>query len=87
MESIVMAAIKTSPVIIASVLKPGRHKDIIANLTRHGYNSAAVGKDNQGFVTSEGRFVDRREARDIAMQAGQIGEEMTRQELHSEDVW
>jgi hypothetical protein len=86
MESIVMAAIKTSPVTVSTVLKPGRHKDIIAHLTRHGFNAAAVGPGNQGFVTSEGRFVDRREAKEIALAAGQISD-IYGDELHSEHVW
>jgi len=86
METIVMAAIKTSPVTVAAVLKPGRHKDVIAQLTHHGYSAMAVGPTSQGFVTSEGRFVDRKEAKEIALEAKQI-EDMARSELHSEDVW
>jgi hypothetical protein len=46
----------------------------------------AVGPTSQGFVTSEGRFVDRKEAKEIALEAKQI-EDMARSELHSEDVW
>jgi hypothetical protein len=83
METIVMAAIKTSSVNVASVLKPGRHKDVRAHLEKHGYKT---GPTAEGFVTSEGRFVDRVEGKEIALTAGQI-KDMARQELHSEDLW
>lgn len=41
---------------------------------------------DDGFMTDRGRFVKRREARDIALAAGQITEEH-RGVLYSEDLW
>jgi hypothetical protein len=85
-ERIVMAAIKTSSVNVATVLKPGRHKDIISHLQRYKFNTEGIGKEMYGFITSEGSFVGRREARSIALECGQI-KRLDRPELHSEDVW
>lgn len=44
-----------------------------------------IGSRDQGFVTSEGRFVGRREAAVIALLAGQISSSKDR--LFSEDLW
>lgn len=44
----------------------------------------------QGFLTSEGRFVDRREALQIALKAGQVNKDMKtirHNELISENIW
>lgn len=41
----------------------------------------------QGFVTQDGRFVDRREAKRIAYRAGQLIRETHPTDLFSEDVW
>lgn len=57
---------------------------------------AALGDDNpqasnlndvEGFVTSAGRFVDRYEAQDIALAAGQIRARMDRELLSSDINW
>ena len=48
-------------------------------------------RENQGFVTSEGRFVNRLMATDIAFEAGQLSEEhyelIGGGELISENLW
>lgn len=43
----------------------------------------------QGFLTNDGRFVDRYEAKNIAVEAGQliVPVEQTYAQLFSEDVW
>ena len=41
----------------------------------------------QGFVTSEGAFVDRQEAYQIAIASGQIVVSPCKYELYSEDLW
>jgi hypothetical protein len=84
MESIIMAAIMTSDVNVASVIKPGRHCDIIHHLVKEGFKPPIKGK--QGFITSTGRFVGRVEAKELAIAAGQITESEYSQ-LYSEDVW
>lgn len=45
------------------------------------------GGPNQGFVTSEGKFVDRREARQIAEKARQGHLPNGKKDLFSEDLW
>jgi len=75
---------------IWSVQPPGRHHDVIAK------HRAKVGpyymsdKDIQGFITSNGDFVDRKEAAKIAYACGQITSPKKTQPqdtLFSEDVW
>lgn len=82
---IVAAAIKQGNM-VCSVPKPGRHHDVIREMARSGVPIPIDGQ--QGFLTSEGAFVNRYEARDIARMAGQI---LTKygnpDQLFSEDVW
>jgi hypothetical protein len=53
--------------------------------------SCATGRDDQGFVTSEGRFVNRLYATDLAYGAGQLSDEhynlIGGGELISENLW
>ena len=42
--------------------------------------------EKQGFWTTKGRFVDRIEAKQIALEAGQISEKYEREELYSEYI-
>jgi hypothetical protein len=44
-------------------------------------------RDIQGFVTDEGRFVDRLEGAAIALAAGQIAALKWPPDLYSEDLW
>ncbi len=83
-ETIKAAAIKTGGK-VHSLPRPARHADIIAKLAGTGKRDVS----NQGFVTSAGRFVGRREAMRIARDAGQVDPAKVRGkiELHSEDVW
>ena len=84
METILLAAIMTSEHNVATVLRPGRHCDIIHHLARSGFKTPISGK--QGFLTSAGRFVGRCEAKDIAIKSGQVTETEFSQ-LYSEDLW
>ena len=81
MEKIICAAIKTS--IIHSVPQPLRHSDIMCSLDFESLRNA-----KQGFLTNEGRFVNRIEAFNIAKAAGQIihKDDLTN-ELYTEDMW
>lgn len=90
-ERIVSAAIRFGDLIL-SVRRPGRHHDILALLSTWRPSGMQV----QGFITSDGRFVGRREARNIAHAAGQIIEseivdgiprKRNHPELFSEDLW
>lgn len=63
---------------------PARHHHVL--LAIHAlYPDDVIGPDEQGFVTSTGRFVDRREAVSIARRAQQTSSD--RMHLFSEDLW
>jgi hypothetical protein len=84
MEKIVMSAVRLSESIIVSTPKPGRHYDVIKHLSTIGYDCRGV---ESGFITSEGRFVDRKEGRDIAVGAGQCSSCDVGGELTTQDLW
>lgn len=73
------------------VLCGWRHGNIIAQMeTTMGLRTVvngekSVGKYEQGFLTSDNRFVGRKEAAELAFRSGQIKEMKTY--LFSEDVW
>lgn len=81
---IVAAAIKQGNM-ICSVPKPGRHHDVIREMARAGIPIPIDGE--QGFLTSEGLFVGRKLAKDIALMAGQVLSNSSPTQLFSEDVW
>lgn len=82
-ERIVAAAIRWMDV-IHSIPRPGRHGDIM----RLAWRTQRCEPEDQGFLTSEGRFVGRYEARAIAHFARQIlPTAHNLSELFSEDVW
>lgn len=95
METIEAAAIKVRDV-VCFVERPGRHHNVFYAMARAGFDDR-IGPEQQGFVTSDGRFVGRSEARKIADAAGQLirsckgpdGVPFVRDhpELFSEDVW
>ena len=87
MERIIAAAIHRGG-IVCSMPAPARHASIINAAVRDlGLEPPFVGE--QGFLTSVGRFVNRKEAKFIAFNAGQIraGANTSNPELFSEDLW
>jgi hypothetical protein len=70
--------------VVYSVERPGRHHDVIRSICAAGYGPVG-GDSEQGFVTTDGRFVDRREASLIARMGGQVM--FVEDTLFSEDVW
>lgn len=85
-ERIVSVAIHRGG-IICSMPSPARHASVINAAVRDlEIDPPFLGE--QGFLTSTGRFVNRKEARFIADQAGQIRPGATvAEELYSEDLW
>lgn len=82
-ERIVRAAIRVGHAVY-SVPPPGRHGDVFA-LDKATHQCAP---EDQGFLTSTGRFVERDEALTIAAAAGQIIVKTGPADiLFSEDVW
>ena len=81
---IVAAALKIDGLVV-TLPPPARHADLI-----HPYfklTGRQVGPGHQGFITSEGLFVDREKAARIAVLAGQIERPTYGAELYSEDLW
>ena len=84
MEQIIAVAIHQFGVIL-SLPSPARHHSIIRN-AHEGFNPPITGE--QGFLTSTGRFVNRRDAWVIAQNAEQmIAHTGPERELYSEDLW
>ena len=71
---------------VYQVPKPGRHHDVLRKMRLMGL--APVNGFTQGFVLSDGRFVDRVEAKAIAIAAVQLLERASgSRDLFSEDLW
>lgn len=66
-----------------SLPPPCRHHHVIQRY--HATTGRSSSGKRQGFITSQGRFVDRSEAAQIALAAGQI--EKFKPLLYSEDLW
>lgn len=71
-----------SPVILGGY----RHADCFSTAVQLGY-TGHINADEQGFLTSKGRFVDRREAKLIAKRAGQLKRTSALKSLLSEDLY
>lgn len=71
-----------SPVILGGY----RHADCFSTAVQLGY-TGHINADEQGFLTSKGRFVDRREAKLIAKRAGQLICDSKYTNLFSEDLY
>ena len=69
------------------VLCGHRHAGIIAqHVTLMGKRAAEMGEYEQGFITSENRFIDRKEGMKIASDGGQVLSYNSGQ-LYSEDLY
>lgn len=79
---IVAAAIRVNGLIL-SLPRPYRHHDIIKHAADLGIEEVL---SDQGFLTSDGEYVDRKVGKAIAIEAGQkfLAE---RHQLFSEDLW
>ncbi len=69
-----------------SVPPPGRHHHVI-RLLDETYPGAGPFVEEQGFMTSRGRFVGREEGGRIALAAGQTPALRWGVDLYSEDLW
>ena len=91
-ERITSAAVCYSGMII-SMASPARHPDVVhklhAVLEAQRADTSFVHLLEQGFVTSTGRYVGRKEAYMIAKEAGQLKDGVgdAPPDLYSEDVW
>jgi hypothetical protein len=86
LPTVVAAAIKEDGTVFA-LPAPARHHDIIHFMV-HKYQVAPPVRGKQGFLLSDGSFVDRVVAKVYADCHGQILTGMgQRRELFSEDLW
>lgn len=72
-----------------SLPRPHRHHHILWAIDKAGLCAMTPGPDAQGFLTSDGRFVGREEAANIAVAAGQITRDqmVSKRDIFSEDLW
>lgn len=82
-ERIVAAAIQFDG--ITCVLPPPARHHHILHAIHDLRPESFIGPDEQGFMTSAGRFVDRSEGRRIAVECGQTATQHSH--LFSEDLW
>jgi len=68
-EFIICAAVETE---CGRIIRGHRHGDCIRSILYRGLKVAKGASTNQGFITSQNRFIDRIEAMDIHMAAGGI---------------
>lgn len=77
----------------AAILQDGviylgrRHKDCRDLMLRSGIKPAPRPNHVQGFVTDDGRFLDRNEAETHARSCGQLTKPLIGSILTSEDLW
>ena len=84
-EYITKVAMKTEDGMVYAMSKPKRHHDII-NMLSEIYPTPIKGE--QGFITNTGRFVDRIEAKVIAIRENQLIPRAGKtKRLFSEDLW
>ncbi|WP_144106572.1 hypothetical protein [Paraburkholderia sp. BCC1886] len=86
-ERIAMAAIMHPDGVIHAVSAPGRHHHCVRYMSAYA-RAGLTTTSKQGFITSHGRYVDRKTAFLIASAAGQIREKTNPKDvLFSEDMW
>lgn len=85
-ETIVAAALRINGMTVSDI-PPARHHTLLWAVS--GINdNLRIGSEQQGFITSTGRFVDRQEALEIALAAKQIERPKYQpHQLFSEDLW
>jgi hypothetical protein len=66
------------------VMRPGRHHHCIGFMYEHGKNHNIA---EQGFMTNKGRFINRQDARKLAVDNGQAPTPNRDRDLYSEDLW
>lgn len=85
---IVAAALKRGTLIF-SAPPPARHHTLLHEVDRlFGSSHDVFGPDEQGFITDNGQFYSRADAKMIAIDAGQLNNTtFGGKDLYSEDLW
>lgn len=81
-----LAAIQGKDGKIYSLPRPGRHNDVI-DLMRKAGITGPIPQASQGFLLSDGQFVDRITAAKIALANGQIRKLPRSIGLFTQDLW
>ena len=85
-EAIASVAIMADDGTMVTLNRPARHHHAIFAMTHNGHGH--IGPEAQGFATTRGRFVDRREGLAIALASGQVVTKHPSYDmLYSEDMW
>ena len=86
-EVVIAAAVKADDETIFSI-EGKRHHEIFQDIREAG-KALLIRQDQQGFVTSTGRYVDRKEALEIQKAAGieSVDKDGYRDQLYSEDIF
>lgn len=86
---IIAAALRLKNGLVLTLARPHRHHHIISHGIRAGLMPPLPGSvDGQGFLTDTGDYVTRTEAKQLAIESGQISpDKMLSSELLSEDLW
>jgi hypothetical protein len=83
---VIGVAIMAKGCLMCSLPKPKRHHDVIKAMAASGMDVPIIGE--QGFILSNGSFADRKYARKVAEQSGQLLERASSgPDLFSECVW
>lgn len=85
-EYILCAAVKTVVIDETIIISGYRHGDCF-NIVQKLCPIKYISQMDQGFITSSGRFVDRVEAKQIAVKANQLIRESVFSKLVSEDIY
>ena len=80
-----MEQIKEAAIEWEGVVYTGKRHNLILHDSSRPLGFLKSGK--QGFITTEGRFVDRKEGAKIALESGQIKELNWPPDLYSEDLY
>ena len=81
-----VGAVSHGDSVIISIPPPARHHHILHSLHSLELNGDIL-LDDQGFLLSNGLFVNRATAAKIALESGQIKELKWPPDLYSEDLW
>ena len=83
MTTVATVAVRTADGLIHAMPKPARHHNVLHKL-HYVYPKATV---EQGFISSDGEYLNRVDAARIAIAAGQTKQLNWPPNLFSEDLW
>ena len=85
-NNIIGVAIKHGDLVVG-LPKPNRHHHVIKHLVKVLGINKPVGHKGQSFYLADGTYINRQEARKLAIKSGQCSNPEHSTELFSEDLW